>query len=315
MRSSVFTARYLWRNLDQTIEDIGIPTAAGEAYVIGNPGTGLAADLYKQLGYNKTPKAVRKYNALQLEYDTRWVRNLNLNLNYTLSKLEGNFSGLASPDELSTATGVGRSTTPNTNRDFDEPWVGFTASGKEAIGILPLDRTHVFKASGTYTWDWWRNKANSTDISFFTTAESGTPITTFVNIMGIPIPETERGDRGRLPVFTQTDLNFTHRYRFGRDDRFTAAFDLNFLNVFNENAVIAVNQNKHSSNMNLSAGLINGCGSIVCATNYLTSNGVLTQYAARETAIGVPLARNIAFLQPVAYQDPRAVRFGFRLLF
>jgi len=315
MRSSVFTARYLWRNLDQTIEDIGIPTAAGEAYVIGNPGTGLAADLYKQLGYNKSPKAVRKYNALQVEYDTRWVRNLNLNLNYTLSKLKGNFSGLASPDEVSVATGVGRSTTPNTNRDFDEPWVGFTASGAEALGILPLDRTHVFKASGTYTWDWWASKANSTDISFFTTAESGTPITTFVNIMGIPIPETKRGDRGRLPMFTQTDLSLTHRYRFGRDDRFTAAFDLNFINVFNENAVVAVNQNKHSSNMNLSAGLINGCGSIVCATNFLTSNGVLTQYAARETAIGVPLARNIAFLQPIAYQDPRTVRFGFRLLF
>src|SRR5205085_9732873 len=150
MRDSVFTARYLYRNLDQTIEDIGVPSPAGEAYIIGNPGGGLAAKLYSQLGYNKIPKAVRQYKALQLEYDTRWVKNLYLNMNYTLSRLWGNYSGLASPDEVSVTTGVGRTTTPNTNRDFDEPWVGFTGTGAEAIGILPLDRTHVFKAAGTY---------------------------------------------------------------------------------------------------------------------------------------------------------------------
>jgi hypothetical protein len=323
MRSTVFTARYLWRNLDQVIEDIGIPTSAGEAYVIGNPGSGLAADVYQELGYNKIPKAVRTYKALQLELDSRFVKNFSLNLNYTLSRLHGNYSGLASPDEVSVATGTARTTTPNVNRDFDEPWVGFTASGDEAIGVLPLDRTHVFKASGTYMFDWWNSRANSTDVSFFTTLQSGTPLTTFVNIMGIPIPETKRGDLGRTEAFSQTDLNFTHRYKFGRDDRLTLAFDLNILNVFNENHVLAVNQNKHSGFFALSSSKINSCGtSIVCAVNYLTSNGVLTQYAAAETAFtqsatvfGVNAARNAAFLQPISYSDPRSVRFGFRLLF
>ncbi|HTK27746.1 MAG TPA: TonB-dependent receptor [Pyrinomonadaceae bacterium] len=314
MRSSVLTARFLYRNLDQTIEDIGIPAPAGEAYVIGNPGSGLAAELYKELGYNKIPKAVRQYKALQVEYDTRFFRNLNLNLNYTLSRLRGNYSGLASPDEVSTATGVGRTTTPNTNRDFDEPWVGFTASGQEAIGILPLDRTHVFKASGTYTFDWWNNKANSSDVSFFTTAESGTPLTTFVNIFGIPIPETKRGDLGRSPMFTQTDLNLTHRIRFGRDDRFTLAMDFNVINVFNENSVVAINQNKTGGSLKLSVTDVNGCTTVLCATNYLTSNGVLSQYTAFETAKGAP-AKNIAFGQPIAFQEPRSVRFGFRFLF
>ena len=100
MRASVLTARYLHRNLDETIEDAGVPTAAGEAYVIGNPGKGLAADVYKQLGYNKAAIPVRKYNALQVEIDTRYVRNFNLNLNYTLSRLFGNYSGLANADEV-----------------------------------------------------------------------------------------------------------------------------------------------------------------------------------------------------------------------
>lgn len=314
MRQSIVTARFLYRNLDQTIEDIGIPAPAGEAYVIGNPGLGLAADLYKQLGYNKIPKSVRQYKALQVEYDTRFVRNLSLNLNYTLSRLWGNYSGLASPDEVSTATGVGRTTTPNTNRDFDEPWVGFTASGQEAIGILPLDRTHVFKASGTYTFDWWHNKTNSTDASFFTTAESGTPLTTFVNIFGIPIPETKRGDLGRSPMFTQTDLNFTHRIRFGRDNKYQIAMDFNVVNVFNENSVIAINQNKTGGSLKLNVGDVNSCADVLCATNYLTSNGVLTQYAAFETANGAK-SRNIAFGLPIAFQETRYVRFGFRFLF
>jgi hypothetical protein len=329
-RSSVFTARYLWRNLDEVIEDIGIPSDAGEAYIMGNPGSGLAKEVYETLGYNKIPKAVRKYNALQLELNSRYFRKFNVNLNYTWSRLKGNFSGLASPDEVSVVTGVGRSTTPNVNRDFDEPWVGFTGSGNEAIGILPLDRTHVVKASGTYSHG-WGNTANTTDLSFFTTAQSGTPLTTFINVFGIPIPETKRGDLGRTEMFTQTDLNLTHRYSFGRDNRLTMAFDFNVNNVFNENNVLAVNQNKHSTFFVFSQDDIPGCGGdTVCAVNYLTSNGILSQYAAAEEAFdptgttpcnaanpvcGVNAARNLAFRQPINYQNPRNVRFGFRLIF
>lgn len=323
MRSTVFTARGLWRNLDQVIEDIGVPTPSGsEAYVIGNPGSGLAAELFEQLGYNRIPKAKRNYKALQFELDSRYMRNFSFNFNYTLSRLYGNYSGLASPDEATAVTGVGR-TTPNVNRDFDLPQVGFTASGEDATGILPLDRTHVFKASGTYSFDWWANNANTTDVSFFTTAQSGTPMTTFVSVFGIPIPQTRRGDLGRTETFTQTDLNFTHRYRFGRDERFTLAADFNVINVLNENNVIAVNQNLHSGSFGLSTSSVNNCGgNYVCAINALTSGGVLSQYAAAESSFapsaavfGVNAARNIAFGQPIVRQEPRTVRFGFRLLF
>jgi Carboxypeptidase regulatory-like domain/TonB-dependent Receptor Plug Domain len=314
MRASIFTARVLYRNLDQTIEDIGIPAPAGEAYIIGNPGLGLAASLYKQLGYNTIPQAVRKYKALQLEYDTRYINHFSVNLNYTLSRLSGNYSGLASPDEVSTATGVGRTTTPNTNRDFDEPWVGYTVSGQQALGTLPLDRTHVFKASGTYTFDWRGNRSHSTDVSFFTTGESGTPLTTFVNVSGIPIPLTKRGDLGRSPIFTQTDLNLSHKYRFGRDDRFAVALDFNVINLFNENSVIAVDQSRTAGTNTFDIETVNGCASIVCGVNFLTSKGASSQYQAFETAQG-PAGLNVAFRQPIAFQETRAIRFGFRFIF
>jgi hypothetical protein len=215
---------------------------------------------------------------------------------------------------------------PNVSRGFDEPWVGFTASGQPDNGILPLDRTHVFKASGTYIFDWRGNKVNSTDLSFFTTVESGTPRTTFVNIFGIPIPETKRGDLGRTPMFSQTDLNLTHRIRFGRDNRFTLALDLNVLNVFNQDTELAFNQNKTSAYWAFSETDLPGVesGDLVAATNFLTSKGVLSQYGAAESTIcadtaeticGVGVARNAAFGRPIAWQDPRSVRFGFRLIF
>jgi hypothetical protein len=322
MRASVFTARFLWRNLDQVIEDIGVLTSSGsEAYVIGNPAQGLAAEVYQALGYEKIAKAKRNYKALQLEWDSRYVRNFNLNVNYTWSRLYGNYSGLGSPDELQ-VTGFGR-TSPNVNRDFDLPQVGFTAAGEEANGLLPLDRTHVFKASGTYTFDWRASKSNSTDLSFFTTFQTGTPLTTFVEVFGIAIPETKRGDLGRTPMFSQTDLNLTHRYRFGRDNRFTMAFDFNVINVFNENNPLGINTNKFSANFNLPTSAVNNCGSnSVCAINFLTSNGVLSQYAAAESnyapsanVFGVNAARSVAFGQPIVYQEPRTIRFGFRFLF
>jgi hypothetical protein len=316
-RSTILTGRYLWRNLDEVIEDAGIPTAAGEAYVIGNPGQGLAASLYKSLGYNKAAQAVRTYKAVQIELDTRYYRSFSLNANYTWSRLRGNYSGLSGPDEL-TAAGGSRNA-PNVLRDFDEPWVGFTATGQEAIGLLPLDRTHVFKASGTYTFGWWNSKTNSTDASFFTTFQSGTPLTTFVNIFGIPIPETQRGDLGRSPMFTQTDLNLTHRYKFGRDTRYTVAVDFNVLNLFNHGTWLAVNQNKTSGYFALDQTDVVASGSTVAATNILTSSGVLTQYntavTAFNTANGGPYANNAAFNKPISFQDPRTVRFGFRFIF
>jgi hypothetical protein len=322
MRSSVLTVRYLRRVLDHVIEDAGIPTAAGEAYVIGNPGEGLAKQVLDQLGYKTAAVPERKYNAVQAEWDSRYFRNLSFNLNYTWSRLFGNYSGLANPDELG-AAGTPR-LDPNVSRGFDEPWVGFTASGHTDNGLLPLDRTHIFKASGTYTYDWTKSRTNSTDLSFFTVWESGTPRTTFVNIFGIPIPETKRGDLGRTPMFSQTDLNLSHKIRFGRDNRFTLALDFNALNVFNQDTELAYNQNKTSGYWALAESDVAASGSTVDATNILTSTGVLTQYAAAESTIcadaaeticGIGVARNAAFGKPIAWQEPRSIRFGFRFIF
>jgi hypothetical protein len=173
----LFSSRYTHKQIDRAIEDIGFPTLQGsEAYIIGNLGMGLAADVARQNGY-PVLKAVRDYNALELRIDKRFTRNYYFNASYTSSRLFGNYSGLASSDEL-LATGVGRSS-PNVNRFFDLPFIGFTANGQPDQGRLPTDRPHVFKFSGAYTFDWFGRAGQATEFSTFVTAQSGTPVTSY----------------------------------------------------------------------------------------------------------------------------------------
>ena len=82
----------------------------------------------------------------------------------------GNYSGLASSDEVTVFTDgtVGGRNSPNVNRNFDLPFIGFSALGQPDNGRLPTDRPHAFKLSGAYAHDW--SPTNTTEISGFTTA-------------------------------------------------------------------------------------------------------------------------------------------------
>lgn len=312
-RTTVFSARYLYRNVNDAVEDSGFLTDNfSEFYDIANPCKGLHARHIRELGYEKCVEAKRTYKALQLELNTRFIDNFSINANYTFSRLEGTYSGLANPDEE--VGGVGRNS-PGVNRYFDQPFVGFNAAGEEDYGLLPLDRTHVAKVSGTYAFDWFGSKTNTTDFTFFTTAQSGTPQTTFIHgYVGIVIPLGKRGDLGRTEMFTQTDLNFTHRYRFGRDDRFTMAFDFNVLNAFNEANVIQLDTNLDGLGWTFDFDSVSD--SFVDAVNILTDRGVVDIINATQgTPQTNPSAFNPGYKQDLRYQAPRSVRFGFRFIF
>lgn len=232
-RDYVLRARYTFKNVDSAVEDAGIRNAEdSEAYIVGNPGEGLHLELLKQLGYEKSIKPQRRYDGLEFVVEKRLSNNYYFNVNYTLSRLYGNYSGLASSDEAG-LTGNAR-LAPGVTRSFDLPYIGFTATGEPDNGRLETDRPHVFNAYGAYIFDWFGSKANSTEFSAFQTVASGTPQTTRIYIVSNITPTifTKRGDLGRSPTFSQTDFNITPRYRFGRDNRFTVVGDLNFLNLF-----------------------------------------------------------------------------------
>jgi outer membrane receptor protein involved in Fe transport len=304
----LLSGRYSHKKVDRAVEDIGFSSPTGsEAFIIGNPGEGLAAEVGTDFGFIPL-KAERKYDAVEVRLDKRFSKNYYFNANYTWSRLFGNYSGLASSDE------DGR-TSPNVNRNFDLPIVGFTALGKPDNGRLPTDRPHAFKFYGGYTLNWKDRLGfaggNSTDFSIFTTAQSGTPLTTRFVLFNIDnMILNGRGDLGRTEAFTQTDFSLHHRYRFGGSERFSLVFDLDILNLFNENNTLGIFDNFSSTNIDAE--------DIGLSANTPEAEAEFQRIATRDAIVSVinsTGAKDVRFGLANSFQTPRTIRFGVRFLF
>lgn len=316
-RSLILTARFTRKNVDQAIEDRAIlGIGESENYPIGNPGRGFVLALDKAAGYVKSAVPQRLYKALEIVLNKRLGNGYFFNANYTLGKLYGNYSGLASSDE-------GGRTSPSVNRFFDYAINGFTASGQPDNGALATDRRHVFKSYGGYSFNKWKAKSHSTDLSYFFLAQQGNPQTTFVGFVATSIPLFGRGDLGRTPALTQTDLALTHRYRI--KDRYDVAFTMNALNVFNQNTVTALNTTRYRVTNTVAARDIDPAydpntqtltavlnrilnGQIGSVLNQLENGGL-------PSTGGLPNPKSSLYGQHSGYQGSRSVRFGFRLTF
>jgi outer membrane receptor protein involved in Fe transport len=304
-RDYSFSSRFSYKNVDSAIEDAGIRNNAGsEAYIIGNPGSGLHLSTLKSLGYSKAATPERKYKGIDFVLNKRLSNNYYFNANYTYSQLNGNYSGLASSDE------AGR-TSPGVNRFFDLPFIGFTAAGTPDNGRLATDRPHVINAYGAYIFDWFGQKNNTTELGFFQTFQSGTPVTTTITWVTTTI-FTKRGDLGRTPRLSATDFTASHKYKFGRDNRFTMAFDLNILNLWDQKAVTSIAGQLSAVSLGPATFGLNE----VDGTNAYVSGALLTQINTYLNGTATILNRkNSTYGLANGYQGPRGVRFGFRLLF
>ena len=253
-RNYVLRGRYTNKKLLHAIDDAGAIAANGsEIYITGNPGEGLHAEFLKEFGYNEPYfKPERQYHGFEVVLERRLTTNYYFNLNYTYSILKGNYSGLSNTDELtgratSEYNGLARSD-PGVNRSFDLPFIGGTARGLPDSGRLATDRPHVFNAYGAYIHDWTPSKTNSTEFSVFQTFQSGTPQTTTVAFHATTIFD-KRGDLGRTPMFSQTDFGVTHRYRLGKDNRFSLVANMNVLNLWNQDKVITLQVSKSNGDV------------------------------------------------------------------
>jgi hypothetical protein len=188
------------------------------------------------------PRAKRDYNALELEFRRRFSSGWLANASYVYSKLTGNYAGLQSTDEIRPVGGgfgaaqqfAGDVYRPggNANRYFDLDEALWDAHGNLGLyGRLPTDRPHVFKLYGSKELRW--SSSNVSDIGGFYRIMSGTPITTQVySTNHILVYVNGRGDMGRTPVFSQTDLLVGHEFRMGEQKRLR--FEFNMLNLFNQ---------------------------------------------------------------------------------
>ena len=323
--------RYVRKDLMRAIEDIGVlnPTTGSEVYLIGNPGFGRTREDAQNIYNGKTPngtflvpKAVRQYDGLEFRMQGQ-AGHFNFLSSYTYSRLWGNYSGAANSDE------AGRSD-PGVSRAFDLPYYYFDASGSQqyVYGRLGTDRPHTFKFFGNYEV---ASKMGRTNFGLNQIAYSGTPDTTTLIYQSAPTEPYGRGDMGRTPVLTQTDLLITHTVKW--TERFSTKFEANFINLFNQAAVIArVSQLNRSGAVATARLPLSQFFAGYNPNNYLTTNGG-SGNAPINPIYGLPGASyrhgggpdtfndrySSAFAASYpnfgAYQDFRVIRLGVRFLF
>ncbi|MDZ4799336.1 MAG: carboxypeptidase regulatory-like domain-containing protein [Bryobacteraceae bacterium] len=324
------SVRYVRKDLLRTVEDIGVLDAnQNEVYLIGNPGFGLTRTAGSAYG-GKTPdgkewlvpEAKRRYDALEVRVQGD-VRRVNVLASYTMSRLWGNFAGLANSDE------AGRMD-PGISRSFDLPTYYFDSTGSQrnVFGRLATDRPHVFKLFA------WRELAfgakGTTAIGLTQQAMSGGLDSTTVTYLTAPTFPNGRGDMGRLPVMTQSDLNLTHTVRIR--ERMSMKFEATAMNVLNQAAVTSratqINRAGNISSSQLPWDQFFGKwdvnqfvfpGSRTPAYNPIyglpgadPADGGVMWHSGKSDYSSSYLAQNPQF---GAYQGPRTVRLGVRLIF
>jgi hypothetical protein len=218
---------------------------------------------------------------------------------YLYSKLYGNYTGLASADEVTYGTGQGRSS-PNVNRYWDFPTLLFDANGEETLGRLPTDRPHTLKAYGGYRFNWW---GMSTDVSGAQLAYSGTPVTTRVESLFAEHIAFGRGDQGRTEAFTQTDLLITHRW--GITERVALKASFNVLNLWDERNESVRYELLSAPAYDIAVEHFDLSSPAAAYADYFSigRDGILQLHQADD-------AIDPRFNLPTIFQTPRSARFG-----
>ena len=246
----VISARWTYSHLRNAIEDVGTLDQFGnETYIYGNPGEGLTTKSLPSGSFVKSftlPRPKRDFHALELSINRRFANHFFFSGSYVWSRLYGNYTGIVSTDEVTPpSTGrvslpsqafTGQATRPGTSssRYYDLDYMQYDAHGVFGqYGLLPSDRPHEFKLYGSYELPWSKGAIGSTEIGGFFFIESGAPQSTQVSSTdNIPIYVNGRGDLGRSPAISQTDLVISHTIKMG--ERRSLRVEFNAQNVFNQ---------------------------------------------------------------------------------
>lgn len=289
-------ASYIRRNVGRVIEDIS--TDGGITYVIANPGEANSEAIEQQFVDGEITEQQREmllaavnfdaptrlYNALQITAEKRFARDLMVQASYTLSKLEGNFPGLFSPE-----TGQ---LDPNLTSMYDLPELMANRTGP-----LAADRPHIVKVDGYYA-------LNLEEIGKFVfgtsvRASSGIPH----NVLGAhPVygfGETyilPRGDAERSPFTTRFDVHVAYGRKLSRTTMLEAFMDV--FNLFNQQPEIDVDEHYTYNDVN---PIVGGDKDDL---RHLKVAGKNT-----------PVEVNANFGNANDRQAPLSIRFGLRLTF
>ena len=215
-----------------SIEDIGFLDAYyNEQYFIGNPGEGKSR-LVSEGGifsddYWPAPIPKREYFGLNLGVEKRFSNNWQGGFNYTWSRMTGNYGGLSSSDE-------GGRNSPNVERYWDLWFERYDIYGNALDGVLPSDRSHYFKAYGSYAFPF------GLTVGFVGYGRSGLPRNTNISFNDMQIfPEGYYDTGKRLPFTAWADLYLEYNLRlFGK---YTVNINGTFSNITNTKTIQAYN--------------------------------------------------------------------------
>jgi hypothetical protein len=253
-----FGIRGIYRTVRQIIQNADDPETGAAQVLTGNPGRGILSFL---------PKAKREYTALEITLEKFGGQRFNFLASYILSRNYGNYTGLFSSD-----TGLDL---PNAGLAFDNP-----ESVVNATGLLPNNRTHVFKFNGSYRFDFGLLVGTSFNW------QSGTPLSELghhpdpANLSRIFLKK--RGSVGNTPAIW--DLNFRLTYNLNQLIRssFNQNLILDVFHLFSQRKAVLIEQQR---------------------------------YFAVDPETGDQITENPNYLAPMLYQLPTIVRLGLEVNF
>ncbi|MGB9763950.1 MAG: carboxypeptidase regulatory-like domain-containing protein [Candidatus Saccharicenans sp.] len=232
MENVSLSVRLIQKHLIRTIEDVGTlqwvtdpqtgENTLEEIFYITNPGFGYSRPV-SQGGkfadeYWPCPKAKREYYAMNISLEKRFSKNWQGGINYTLSRVAGNYSGLSSADE-------GGRNAPNVELYYDDWFMMYDVYGNVLRGPLPQDRTHYIKAYGSYAFPF------GLTVGITAYGRSGLPLTTRLDMNNRYIYPENRADLGRLPFTFWADIFLEYNLKLA--EKYTAAINLQINNFTN----------------------------------------------------------------------------------
>jgi hypothetical protein len=207
----------VYRTLRQAIDDMWYEEEGEWQVSYANPGRGF---------FSEWPKPQRDYTALIFSIQRTNDKHFNFLASYVLSRNYGNYEGIF---DASYHSGV-----PHKNYMFDD----LSTSRENTTGLVPNDRTHVFKFSGYYSFSF----GLITGISFL--AQSGTPLSEYVQDgFGVRKYLSPRGSSGRTPTIWDLNARMIYKLNFLSDIQTRIILDL--FHIASQRKAVDINQQKY----------------------------------------------------------------------
>jgi hypothetical protein len=292
--------RYVHKWLVRTVEDVGVVVPnQGVVYLLGNPGFGYATVLNTSYPQYPLPKAQRRYDGLEFRLRKRLANRWSAEVDYTYSRLWGNYSGLASSDE-GYNTGSAR-IAPNISVYFDTLYQSYDSSQHQVLGRLATDRPHVFKFWLTHQLPW------GTSLGLLGIAESGLLQSSVIRWTGgSPVFFDGRGDLGRLPWYKQLNLQVEHAFSLSHNQR--VSLQANVSNLFDLKTVTGYYAGSYGTSP--WRNVVNGGDAVFFGKPWNPADVV-----AALRARGAVIRDDVWYKAPDWYQPRREIRLNVRYQF